>query len=241
MRSLIADNIVSQTKAACNIVPLLNWFKNGFMRWTPKDPVCERCIASDEAHRYNCGISNNNKNKNSSSSSSTGRSPVAATPPMQAQTIIGNSWKMRKVEIIRCNNCNYEYTFPRYGEILKIAETRTGRCSEWSMLFGAILSSLGIKARIVHDFLDHCWNEAILLSDGKWVHIDSTLDYPISLNHTYYYEENWRKEYEYVLAFSTDKIEDVTQRYTLQWEAIEQRRLKNKKNAMDFPKFYSGI
>jgi peptide-N4-(N-acetyl-beta-glucosaminyl)asparagine amidase len=109
------------------------------------------------------------------------------------------------------------------------------------MLFGAILSSLGIKARIVHDFLDHCWNEAMLQPDGQWVHIDSTLDYPISLNHPYYYEENWGKEYKYVLAFSADNVEDVTQRYTLQWEAIKQRRLKNKKNAMDFPKFYSGI
>jgi peptide-N4-(N-acetyl-beta-glucosaminyl)asparagine amidase len=148
--------------------------------------------------------------------------------PMQAQTIIGNSWKMRKVEIFRCNSCNYEYAFPRYGEILKIAETGTGRCSEWSMLFGAMLSSLGIITRIVHDFLDHCWNEAMLSPDGQWVHIDSTLDYPISLNHPYYYEENWGKEYKYVLAFSADNVEDVTQRYTLQWEAVQQRRLKNK-------------
>jgi peptide-N4-(N-acetyl-beta-glucosaminyl)asparagine amidase len=236
MRSLIPENIVSQTKDDGNIVSLLKWFKDDFMRWTPKDPVCQRCRAADEAHNYNCGISNNNNNN----SSSTCRS-LAAAAPMQAQTIIGSSWKMRKVETFRCNNCNYEYTFPRYGEILKIAETRTGRCSEWSMLFGAILSSLGIKARIVHDFLDHCWNEAILLSDGKWIHIDSTLDYSISLNHPYYYEENWRKEYEYVLAFSADKIEDVTQRYTLKWEAIEQRRFKNKKNALDFPKVYSGF
>jgi len=57
--------------------------------------------------------------------------------------------------------------FPRYGEILKIAENKTGRCSEWSMLFGAILSSLGIKTRIVHDFLDHCWNEAMLTHNYK--------------------------------------------------------------------------
>lgn len=88
-----------------------------------------------------------------------------------------------------------------------------------AQLFGAMLSSLGAKARIVHEFLDHCWNEVILLSDGKWVHVDSTLDYPISLK--YFYEENWRKEYEYVLAFSADKIDDVSQRYTLQWETIE--------------------
>ncbi|HEY6884234.1 MAG TPA: hypothetical protein VI278_09380 [Nitrososphaeraceae archaeon] len=27
-----------------NIIPLLKWFKNEFMKWTPKDPVCEMCI-----------------------------------------------------------------------------------------------------------------------------------------------------------------------------------------------------
>jgi peptide-N4-(N-acetyl-beta-glucosaminyl)asparagine amidase len=229
LRSLIPDSIALQTKEdGNNIVYLLRWFKDDFMRWTPKDPICERCITAAEAHHYNCGISNSSASR-------------LAVGPMQSRIIIGNSWKMRKVEVFHCDNCNYEYTFPRYGEILKIAETKTGRCSEWSMLFGAMLSSLEIKARIVHDFLDHCWNEAMLSQDGEWIHIDSTLDYPISLNHPYYYEENWRKEYEYVLAFSADRVEDATQRYTLQWEAIQQRRLKNKKNAMDFQKVYSGI
>jgi hypothetical protein len=68
------------------------------------------------------------------------------------------------------------------------------------------------------------------MSDAKWVHVDSTLEYPISLNHPYYYEENWGKKYEYVLAFSADKVEDVTQRYTQQWETIQQRRVKKKDN-----------
>jgi peptide-N4-(N-acetyl-beta-glucosaminyl)asparagine amidase len=180
-----------------------------------------------------------------SDGSNSSRSVSAATSMQVKKIIVGNSWKMRKVEVFVCNNCNYEYAFPRYGEILKIAETKTGRCSEWSMLFGAILSSLGIKTRIVHDFLDHCWNEAMLPSSpedgGQWVHVDSTLDYSISLNHLYYYEENWGKEYEYVLAFTADKVEDVTQRYTLKREVIQQRRLKNKNNAVDFPKVYSGI
>jgi hypothetical protein len=53
------------------------------MKWTPKDPVCEMCI---DAHSNGSrGVSN--------SGSSTSRSV-----PMQVQTIIGNSWKMRKVE-----------------------------------------------------------------------------------------------------------------------------------------------
>jgi transglutaminase/protease-like cytokinesis protein 3 len=140
-----------------------------------KEPVCQKCI---DTHSYKRDDTSGVSNSSSSTS-------MSSTAPMQVQTIIGNSWRMCEVEIFHCNNCNYEYTFPRYGEILKIAETRTGRCSAWSMLFGAMLSSLGIKARIVHDFLDHCCNEAMLPPDGQWVHIDSTLDYPISLNHPY--------------------------------------------------------
>jgi peptide-N4-(N-acetyl-beta-glucosaminyl)asparagine amidase len=238
VRSLIPQDIVLQTTTTTtkddgwNIVPLLRWFKNDFMKWTPKDPVCEMCAnRRSDGHRSVIeGCSND-------------RSVTTAAPTMQVKNIlIGNSWKMRRLELFICNTCNYEYAFPRYGEILKIAETRSGRCSEWSMLFGSLLSSLGIKTRIVHDFLDHCWNEAILsFPEGEqWVHVDSTLDYPFSLDHPYHYEQNWAKEYEYVLAFTADKIEDVTQIYTLKWKSIQQRRLKKKK-AIDFSKVYSSI
>ncbi len=227
VRSLIPQDIVLQTtKNDWNIVSLLRWFKNDFMKWTPKDPVCKVCANRNDNHSNVIEGSSNNRS-------------VAAPPPIMQvkKIIIGNSWKMRKLELFICNSCKYEYAFPRYGEILKIAETKTGRCSEWSMLFGAMLSSLGIKTRIVHDFLDHCWNEAMLSypEGAQWVHVDSTLDYPISLNHPYHYEENWAKEYEYVLAFTPDKIEDVTQTYTLKWEAIQQRRLEKKK-ATNFPR-----
>ena len=85
--------------------------------------------------------------------------------------------------------------------------TRIGRCSEWSILFGALLNSLSIQTRIVHDFLDHCWNESLNM---KWIHIDSTLEYPVSFNHPYYYEQNWGKKYKNVLAFSANGLEDVT-------------------------------
>ncbi len=54
-------------------------------------------------------------------------------------------------------------------------------------------------------------------------------------------EENWGKEYKYVLAFSADNVEDVTRKYTLQWEVVHQRRLKNKKNAINFTEIYSKI
>ncbi|MGA9151790.1 MAG: transglutaminase domain-containing protein [Candidatus Nitrosopolaris sp.] len=197
IRSLIPEQIL-QLSEDDKIKSLLGWFKNDFMSWTPKDPLCTKCMEE-------------------------GRDKVA----MQVQVMIGMSWKLRTIEIHRCNKCGYEYTFPRYGDILKIAEIRNGRCSEWSMLFGAIMNALKTETRIVHDFLDHCWNEAMI--QGKWVHMDSTLAYPISVNHPYYYEQNWGKKYEYVLAFSNGgRVEDVTQRYTQDFDAVKQRRKKNK-------------
>jgi len=63
--------------------------------------------------------------------------------------------------------------------------------------------------------------------EGKWVHMDSTLAYPISLNHPYYYEQNWGKKY--VLGFFPGgRVEDVTQRYTQDFDAVKERRKKNK-------------
>ena len=169
---------------------VLQWFKNDFMDWVPKDPICKTC-----------------------------------NRPMNIKLINGNSWRLRKTELHSCKLCGSQQIFPRYGEIVKIVESRRGRCSEWSMLFGAILNSLSFPSRIVHDYLDHCWNESLI--GGKWVHIDSTLDYPISFNHPHYYEQNWGKKYEYVLAFSANSVEDVTQTYTEPWNAVKLRRKLN--------------
>jgi peptide-N4-(N-acetyl-beta-glucosaminyl)asparagine amidase len=137
---------------------------------------------------------------------------------MDSHVIIGSSWKLRATEIYSCKQCGLEQIFPRYGEIRNIVIARVGRCSEWSMLFGAILNSLSIESRLVHDFLDHCWNESLI--NGNWLHVDSTLEFPISFNHPHYYEQNWG----YVLAFSSDNLEDVTMRYSGQWNDVLKRR-----------------
>ncbi len=147
---------------------------------------------------------------------------------MKLQLLPGNGWRVRKIEDYECIKCGSRCIFPRYGEIKKIADTRIGRCSEWSMLFGAILNSLSFPTRIVHDYLDHCWNETLI--ENKWIHIDSTLEYPISLDHPFYYEQNWAKKYEYIIAFSLNGIEDVTRFYTTKWDSEVQIR-RNKNNA----------
>ena len=143
---------------------------------------------------------------------------------MRLQVRKGDSMILRKTEVYSCDKCGSSILFPRYMKLLKIAETRIGRCSEWSILFGAILNSLSIPTRIVYDFLDHCWNESLI--NKKWTHLDSTLNYPISFNHPYYYERNWGKYYEFVLAFSANSIDDVTTCYTENWHKIKKRREK---------------
>ncbi len=159
--------------------------------------------------------------------------------PMHFQYLQGNSWKLRAIENYSCSSCKSHLVFPRYGLIDKIANYRIGRCSEWSILFGAMLNSLSIETRIVHDFLDHCWNESLI--DGKWVHVDSTLDYPISFDNPYYYEKNWGKKYNFVLAFLDTTVEDVTYLYSQEWNIIQQRRSKQKFNIDNFKRIYSEI
>jgi hypothetical protein len=146
---------------------------------------------------------------------------------MRVKVIEGDSTILRKTEVHSCDKCGSSVIFPRYMNILKIAETKVGRCSEWSILFGAILNSLSVHTRIVYDFLDHCWNESLI--NKKWTHLDSTLNYPISFNHPYYYERNWGKYYEYVLAFSANSIDDVTTCYTENWHKVKKKREKEDK------------
>jgi peptide-N4-(N-acetyl-beta-glucosaminyl)asparagine amidase len=174
---------------------LLNWFKQDFMKWMDKIPMCPRCNLS-----------------------------------MISRSIKGNSWIVRSVEYHTCPQCSFTLVFPRYGEIENIAFNRIGRCSEWSFLFGAILCSLSIQSRIVHDFLDHCWNEALI--GGKWIHVDSTLQYPISIDNPHYYEKNWNKKYRYVIAFSDNEITDVTKDYSYNWKMVLEQRKKRKDRDM---------
>lgn len=174
------------------LVPSLLKWFKDFMTWTPNQIACEACSTNDSPNF------------------------------MQVKIEVGNSWQVRKTEVHTCSKCGATKKIPRYSDVLKIAETRYGRCGEWSILFGAILSSVSVESRIAYDYLDHCWNEVFL--DGRWIHVDSTFQYPYSFDNPHYYERNWNKQYVYVLAFLPEKIEDVTNRYTEQWDAVLSRR-----------------
>lgn len=194
---------------------LLDWFKQDYMKW----------MDSSSSNNVSKNIKCQNCNK-----------------PLHFSIIKGISWRIRMNEIYECLNCNSKIIFPRYAEIKKIANSRIGRCSEWSILFGAILNCLSVETRIVQDYLDHCWNEALI--DGKWIHVDSTLAYPVSLNHPHYYEKNWSKRYKYILAFSYDSVDDVTSSYTIEWQNVLERRQQDNKNENimeSFKNFYKEI
>lgn len=196
------DTVIGENLNLMNRMKLLlDWFKQEFMKWMDKSPICPFCNLS-----------------------------------LNLSYAKGNSWIVRSVEYHNCPQCSFALVFPRYGEIENIAFNRIGRCSEWSFLFGAILNSLSIQSRIVHDFLDHCWNESLI--DGKWIHVDSTLDYPISINNPHYYEKNWNKKYQYVMAFSNNEITDVTKNYSFEWKTILERRKKRKNGDMSRIKDY---
>ena len=64
---------------------------------------------------------------------------------MTLRYVKGNSWIVRGVEYHECPKCSFTVVFPRYGEIENITFNRVGRCSEWTFLFGAVLSSLSVN------------------------------------------------------------------------------------------------
>ena len=94
---------------------LLKWYKKEFFTWCNK-PKCPKCGQNDKnLAPLNYGASPNSEEK---------------------------KFLSYKTEIYLCNSCNIEVRFSRYNKTIKLLETRTGRCSEWSNLFGGILYTL---------------------------------------------------------------------------------------------------
>ncbi len=208
--------LIPKDVLARDLVPSLLKWFKGFMTWTPNQIACEACSTADNPHF------------------------------MQVKVEQGYSWQVRKTEVHTCSKCSTKKVIPRYSDVLKIAETRYGRCGEWSILFGAILSSVSVRSRITYDYLDHCWNEVYL--DGRWIHVDSTFQYPYSFDNPHYYERNWNKKYVYVIAFSPEGIEDVTDKYTEQLDGILSRRKSlgqfgeiNASSISDLQNFYAKV
>ena len=173
---------------------LLKWYKKEFFTWCSK-PKCQGCGQNDK----NLVCLN-----------------YRDTPNEEEKKF----WAYR-TERYMCNNCKKEVRFPRYNKTIKLLETRTGRCSEWSCLFGGILYTCGFKTRLINNFEDHVWNEFYNEEEKRWIHIDSceeAYDTPLL------YEQGWGRVMTFILGLSDDGLVEVTPRYVKDWKIVNERR-----------------
>ncbi|KFM74833.1 Peptide-N(4)-(N-acetyl-beta-glucosaminyl)asparagine amidase, partial [Stegodyphus mimosarum] len=80
---------------------------------------------------------------------------------------------------------------------------------------------MGYDARFVADWNDHVWTEIFSTTQNRWLHCDSCeniCDQPLI------YEKGWKKLNNYIIAFSKDEIQDVTWRYTCDFDEVLKRR-----------------
>ncbi|KAK8788993.1 hypothetical protein V5799_021231 [Amblyomma americanum] len=127
-----------------------------------------------------------------------------------------------RVELHGCPKCQTLARFPRFNYPPKLLETRRGRCGEWANCFTFFARSLSFDARYVLDWTDHVWTEVYSDSQQRWLHCDpceALCDAPLV------YEAGWGKKLSYIFAFSKDEVQDVTWRYTSNFEAVQARRV----------------
>ena len=120
-----------------------------------------------------------------------------------------------------CKNCKKEVKFVRYNKTIKLLETKTGRCGEWSNLFGGILYTCGFKTRLINNFEDHMLNEFYNEEEKRWIHIDpceEAYDTPLV------YEQGWGRIMTFILGMSDDGLVEVTPRYVKDWKIVSERR-----------------
>jgi peptide-N4-(N-acetyl-beta-glucosaminyl)asparagine amidase len=124
-----------------------------------------------------------------------------------------------------CSVCNQSTRFPRYNQVMKLCETRTGRCGEWANCFTGICIALGHDARQVLDWTDHVWTEVYIKTESRWVHMDACEN---AYDSPKMYERGWGKKLTYCVAFSGYEVMDVTPRYIL-------NRLNNRMRRQEVP------
>ena len=130
----------------------------------------------------------------------------------------------------------------------EIIRVRQGRCSEYSAVLYQMILSLGWRARLIVDWTDHVWVEALLPARGrqkhkgapsmldstvtarasrrsrvaihKWIHLDPCEG---AVDEPKLYHD-WGKNHTYIIAVENGKVTDVTAKYTSDWNAALGRR-----------------
>ncbi|XP_073848899.1 N-glycanase Pngl [Musca autumnalis] len=124
-----------------------------------------------------------------------------------------------RVEVGIC--CGQETKFHRYNDIAQLLVSRKGRCGEFANCFTFLCRCLDYDARIVHPLFDHVWTEVYSDSQMRWIHVDpsdNVVDSPLM------YQHGWKRNIDYVFAYSCDDIQDVTWRYCNNHKETLQKR-----------------
>ena len=173
---------------------LLKWYKKDYFTWCNK-PKCPKCGQNDKNLEIISYKAKPNENE--------------------------LKYLAYKTEVYKCITCQIEVRFPRCNDPLILLDTKTGRCSEWSNLFGAILYTCGFKVRLINNFEDHVWNEFYNEEEERWIHLDSceeAYDTPLV------YEQGWGRVMTFILGMSDDGLVEVTPRYVKDWKIVSERR-----------------
>lgn len=130
-------------------------------------------------------------------------------------------------QIINC--CGTQTKFFRYNDVSLLLSTRRGRCGEYANCFTFLCRALGYDTRFVHGNFDHVWTEIYSHSQKRWIHYDPSenlFDAPLV------YQHGWKRNINYVFAFSYDDIQDVTWRYTSNYKHTRLSRTKYKESEL---------
>ncbi|KAI8821638.1 uncharacterized protein EV422DRAFT_566723 [Fimicolochytrium jonesii] len=133
------------------------------------------------------------------------------------------SYQCGRVELYKCTACSKETRFPRYNDLRKLMETKSGRCGEWANVFCLFAKAMGFDARYVLDFTDHVWTEIYNDREKRWINCDccegdGSYDQPLM------YEAGWGKKLTYIFSIGPYEVVDVIHRYTARPDETFARR-----------------
>ena len=114
--------------------------------------------------------------------------------------------------------------------VSKILQTRQGRCGEYAQALYQLIYALGWRTRLVVDWTDHLWVEALLpvspSSNGastprfRWVHFDPC-EAAVDMPKLY---ADWGKNHTYIIGIGDGRIADLTAAYARDFNATLHRR-----------------
>lgn len=120
-----------------------------------------------------------------------------------------------RIEVSEC--CGQSLQFYRYNDVARLLLSRRGRCGEFANTFTFLCRCLGYDARLVQATFDHVWTEVYSATQRRWVHIDPSdgvIDAPLM------YQHGWKRNVDYVMAYSRYEVQDVTHRYCNDHEQV---------------------